>query len=70
MLQRNPDKRLGAERGTAEMKEHPWLADFPWLLLNQKKLKAPFVPLNQNNWDQDNIDEPWRDLQDELFIKS
>jgi len=30
LLIKDPKKRMGAQRGIAELKEHPWLADVNW----------------------------------------
>lgn len=68
MLCRDPSMRLGSNGGAEEVKQHPWLVDFPWEKLNKKKLKAPYIPQPEGNYDQDNIDEPWKDLQNEDFI--
>jgi len=51
MIQRKPQNRLGAIDGVSDVKKHPWLKDFPWMLLNEKKLKAPFTPPNEDNFD-------------------
>lgn len=71
MIQRKPSKRLGYN-GPTEVKNHPWLADFPWEDLYNRKLKPKFVPkvkhqnsnLLQNkedNFDAKNINEEWKD---------
>ena len=60
MIQRKPINRLGL-KGPAEVKNHPWLADFPWEELNQRKIKAPFIPPKEDNFDQKNINEDWKD---------
>jgi len=49
------------------VKDHPWLRDFPFQELEEKKLTAPFVPPRDDNFDQKNINEEWRDLEDEDF---
>lgn len=50
MIQRKPQNRLGIN-GSQEIKAHPWLRDFPWNDLDQKKLKAPFIPPLEDNFD-------------------
>ena len=70
MIQRKPQNRLGAIDGVSDVKNHPWLKDFPWVLLNEKKLKAPFTPPNEDNFDQKNINEEWRDVEDDDFKES
>lgn len=49
------------------MKDHPWLRDFPFEDLYDKKIQAPFIPPNEDNFDQKNINEDWRDLEDDDF---
>lgn len=44
MLARNPEQRLGFN-GIEQIKEHAWFADIDWVKLQQKKLKAPYVPM-------------------------
>jgi hypothetical protein len=70
MIQRKPQNRLGASDGASEIKQHPWLRAFPWKDLNEKKLKAPFIPLNEDNFDQRNINEEWRDCEEDDFIEN
>eukprot|EP00340_Litonotus_pictus_P001372 CAMPEP_0170525474 /NCGR_PEP_ID=MMETSP0209-20121228/10949_1 /TAXON_ID=665100 ORGANISM="Litonotus pictus, Strain P1" /NCGR_SAMPLE_ID=MMETSP0209 /ASSEMBLY_ACC=CAM_ASM_000301 /LENGTH=457 /DNA_ID=CAMNT_0010814755 /DNA_START=199 /DNA_END=1572 /DNA_ORIENTATION=- len=50
LLQRKPANRLGL-LGTSEIKEHPWLKGYRWKDLYDKKLQAPFIPKNQDNFD-------------------
>ena len=50
MIQRKPVNRLGVN-GPAEVKAHPWLKDFPWQDLWDRKIKAPFVPPKEDNFD-------------------
>ena len=54
--------------GAEEVKQHPWLRDFPWDDLEHKRLRAPFIPADADNFDQKNINEEWRDIEDEQFI--
>lgn len=30
LMNRNPSRRLGAERGASELKSHPWLSNIDW----------------------------------------
>ena len=41
------------------------LRDFPWQDLWDKKIKAPFIPPKEDNFDQKNINEDWKDQDDE-----
>jgi len=67
MIQRKPQNRLGAN-GIEEIKEHPWLRDFKWDDLERKRLKSPFIPSKAaDNFDEKNINEEWRDADDDTF---
>ena len=35
--------RLGLE-GPSEVKNHPWLKNFPWDKLYNKEIEAPYIP--------------------------
>ena len=50
LLERKPDERLGAN-GPYEIKNHVWLIDFPWKQLLEKKIDAPFKPMEGLNFD-------------------
>jgi len=43
LLRRKPMERLGVN-GPGEVRNHPWLKNFDWKALYEKKLKAPFIP--------------------------
>ena len=51
LLMRKPEQRLGF-KGINELKEHPWLKYYPWLLIKDKSLPSPFVPENKDNFDK------------------
>ena len=51
LLIRKPEQRLGY-KGINELKEHPWLKYYPWLLIREKRLPSPFVPENKDNFDK------------------
>jgi hypothetical protein len=38
--------------GIHEIKEHPWLKDYPWKDLSDRKIVAPFIPRNGDNFDK------------------
>ena len=41
----NPNQRLGALKGgAADVKMHPWFANFNWDAFSKRQLKAPYVP--------------------------
>lgn len=50
MIQRKPVYRLGLN-GPSEVKEHPWLKNFPWDDLAEKKIQSPFIPPKTDNFD-------------------
>ena len=52
LLEKKQDKRLGAKRGVYELKEHQWLKYYPWDELEVKKLPAPFIPEQIDNFDK------------------
>lgn len=58
--------RLGLN-GPLEVKNHPWLKDFNWQDLFDRKIKPLFVPPKEDNFDQKNISEDWKDQEDEQF---
>ena len=66
MIQRNKSSRLGAQ-GAFELKQHPWLVDFPWDDLNHKLIKAPFNPHKLDNFDAHAVQEEWKDIDDPDF---
>lgn len=44
-LVQNPNQRLGALKGgAADVKMHPWFANFDWAGFAKRQLKAPYVP--------------------------
>ena len=50
LLQRKPKDRLGL-LGAKQVKEHSWLKYYPWKDLYEKKVKSPFIPVSQENFD-------------------
>lgn len=59
MIQRKAGCRLGS-RGFAEVKDHPWLKDFPWKELCERSITAPFIPKSQDNFDPRSLGD-WKD---------
>jgi hypothetical protein len=41
---KDPKKRLG-HNGAKEIKSHPWFEKIVWDNIQNKKVKAPFVPI-------------------------
>lgn len=50
LLIKNPQKRIGAEKGIKEIKSHPWLADIDFKLTYQRKFPPPCMPTAQLSW--------------------
>ena len=51
LMQKDPNKRLGYFGGINEIKKHPWLININWKELYNFKLKAPFIPYGDNNYE-------------------
>jgi len=43
LLEKDPEKRLGNENGSEEIKSHPWFSSINWREVAKKKIK-PFPP--------------------------
>ena len=53
LLQRKPYKRLGYQN-ISQIKEHSWMKDIDWDLLNLKQIEAPFLPYSaKENFDKE-----------------
>ena len=67
LIRRKPEERLG-KNGIEEIKNHPWLKFFNWKDLYLRKIKAPFIPSENDNYDLKycNMDEI---ISEELQIK-
>ena len=57
-LKRKECKRLGFNNGILELKFHPWFNDFDWEKLLNKKIEAPFIPGNDENYDKKYCETP------------
>ena len=51
LIQKQPNKRLGYSGGINEIKKHPWFKDINWKELYNFKLKAPFIPYGEDNYE-------------------
>lgn len=58
LLVRKAQNRLGKD--PMVVRNHPWFKDFPWKELYEKSLEAPFVPLDQDNFDP-RVTGEWKD---------
>lgn len=56
MLKKLPGQRLGHKDGAQEIKSHPWFKDFNFKDLEEKKVKAPFIPKLLDKHDVQNFD--------------
>ncbi len=55
LLSKECTKRLG-HIGAAEVKSHPWFEKINWKNLQERKIKAPFVPELKSDIDTRNFD--------------
>ena len=51
LIQRKPKNRLGKD-SIFELINHPWLKDFNWEELKEKKMKAHYIPKQGDNFDK------------------
>ena len=68
LLIRKANSRLGKD--PTAVRNHPWLRDFEWKELSEKKMQAPYVPENKDNFDA-RVAGDWKDeidanLQNEI----
>ena len=54
----DPLKRLGSgPNGAEDIKAHHWFTGFDWKALEERKMRAPFLPRLKNMMDTSNFDE-------------
>ena len=51
LLEKDPNKRLGALNGINDLKKHPWLLNMDWKALYNFNLKADFIPYGEKNYE-------------------
>ncbi|CAO3656582.1 unnamed protein product [Mucor fragilis] len=62
LLTRDPNQRLG-NRGTDEIRHHPFFRSIDWTKLMRKQLQAPFKPSVENMYDTTNFDDEFTSEQ-------
>ncbi|GAQ78450.1 serine/threonine protein kinase [Klebsormidium nitens] len=55
LLEKDPDRRIGAERGLQEIRDHSWFHGFDWGALERRELTPPFVPVISSPQDCQNL---------------
>lgn len=60
LIQRKPNLRLGYQ-GDQEVKQHPWIRDVSWDMLQTKAVPSPFTPVGSDNFDEKFTNEGWKD---------
>ena len=59
LLEKDPRKRLGADRGFVEIKAQPWVEKVDWERVLKRKKAPPFIPnLRLSNFDPEYTSEP------------
>ena len=59
LLIKDQDLRLGAEGGFETIKNHSFFKGFDFKALEEKKLKAPFIPILRGSMDVTNFDSKY-----------
>ena len=67
LIQRKPLNRLGLN-GPEDVKNHVWMRDFPWDELLEQKMKAPFIPPREDNFDENYTNSEWKDQNSEQIL--
>ena len=57
LFEKDPEKRIGAKNGAAEIKAHPWFKTIDWAQMLAKKMDPPFVPFVSSVSDTRNFDK-------------
>lgn len=56
LIRRKPANRLGFNHGIQELKNHYWFKGFDWESLQNKTMKAPWIPPNGDNFKGKNLE--------------
>jgi len=56
LLNKNQDLRLGSIKGFEDIKKHSFFKGFDFIAVEEKKMKAPFIPVLKGSMDVTNFD--------------
>ena len=63
LLIKDPKMRLGSQKGSEEIKNHPWFKNIVWDKLLKKEVEPPFKPpISGDAW-VDNFDKQFTEEQ-------
>lgn len=57
LLTKNPEARLGSTFGATEIKEHPFFSKIDWPKMNERQIKAPYIPILKSEQDLKHFDK-------------
>ncbi|KAL5478719.1 SCH9_1 [Sanghuangporus weigelae] len=63
LLTRNPKQRLGAQRDTEELKEHPFFKSIDWEALAEERVTPPFIPSAESDESTENFDPTFTNVR-------
>ena len=68
LLRKDPNKRIGSQRGPQEIKDHPWFANINWETMAQQKYEPFFKPkitvdMGLHNFDPEFTEMPVNSLE-------
>jgi serum/glucocorticoid-regulated kinase 2 len=66
LFQKNPKERLGYH-SPDEVKKHPWFDKISWSTLEQRLIKAPFLPILKSELDLTNFDVTFTNSEIESY---
>ena len=62
LLKKDPTKRLGSQKGAAEIKEHPFFKNINWTWMEEQKYDPFFIPKVNKNYGLHNFDAEFTEL--------
>ena len=67
-LELRPANRYGClKNGTKDIKSHQWFSSIDWIALGEKRLPAPFVPKDSENYYDQYDEEPLKSADTALY---